>query len=364
MSSQPNWFYIVKNDTEDRYLHASPFDAQGNYTYRYPNKKPRFRNSKIQLSEICSLPSLQTNHDHDDDDDSSIESTNAIGEHLTKPHGRKLSFRECYHLACDRNPVYACIEQDLCKIEPQEELENPTSESTKFIETSKTLVQVKKKPIAYSKYRAHFLGVPVEKIKATFQATTQFATNVMAGNKILQTIKSPWSTNNIQRCNEPVAVDTIKAQVPAVADGSTMAQLFIRQKLLVADAYGVKTDAAFVNTLEDNIRLRGAMDKLISNGANAKLSDRTNDVLCSLCIDNWHSEAHYQHQNFAEHRCRHIKKNVEWLMNLRNCPPEVWFLALQYVCGVMNHAAEKSLVSSDPFYLAIASKSNIVDNKY
>jgi len=130
--------------------------------------------------------------------------------------------------------------------------------------------------------------------------------------------------NNVRRRNEPVATDTIKAQVPAVADGSTMAQLFFGQKSLVADAYGAKTDAAFVNTLEDNIQLHGAMNKLICDGAKAELSDRTKDVLHSLCIEDWHSEAHHQCQNFAEHHWRHIKKNVEWLMNLRNFPPEVW----------------------------------------
>jgi len=46
-----------------------------------------------------------------------------------------------------------------------------------------------------------------------------------------------------------------------------MAQLFIGRKSLVSDACGVKTDAAFVNTLEDNMRQRGAMDKLIRDGA-------------------------------------------------------------------------------------------------
>jgi len=309
LSSQPNWFDIVKNNTEDGYLRTSPFDAHGNYIYRYPNEKPRSRNSKIQHTEIRSLPSLQTDQDHDDD--SSIESSDTIDEYLTEPNGRKLSFRECYHLACDMNPIYACMEHNLCESEPQDKPENPTSEPTKSIEANKMPVQVKKKPIDYSQYRAHFLGVPIEKIKATFQATTQFATNVMAGNKILQTIKSPWPANNVRRRNEPVATDTIKAQVPAVDDGSTMAQLFIGRKSLVSDAYGVKTDAAFVNTLEDNIRQRGAMDKLISDGAQAELSDRAKDVLRALCIDDWHSEAHYQHQNFAEDRWRHIKKNVE-----------------------------------------------------
>jgi len=237
LSSQPNWFDIVKNDTEDGYLRTSPFDAHGNYTYRYPNVKPRSRNSKIQLSEIRSLPSLQTGHD----DDSSIESSDTADEYLTETHGRKLIFRECYHLACDGNSIYACMEHDLCKTEPQDKPENPTSKLTKSIETNKTPVQVKKKPIDYSKYRAHFLGVPVEKIKATFQATTQFATNVMAGNKILQTIKSPWPVNNVRRRNEPVATDAIKTQVPAVEDGSVMAQLFIGRKSLVSDAHGVES---------------------------------------------------------------------------------------------------------------------------
>jgi len=152
------------------------------------------------------------------------------------------------------------MEHDLCESEPQDKPENPTSEPTKSIETNKTPVQVKKKHIDYSQYCAHFLGVPIEKIKATFQATTQFATKVMAGNKTLQTIKSPWPANNVRRRNEPVATDTVKAQVPAIDDGSTMAQLFIRRKPLVSDAYGVKTDAAFVNTLEDNICQRGSMD--------------------------------------------------------------------------------------------------------
>jgi len=243
------------------------------------------------------------------------------------------------------------MEHDLCESEPQDKPENHTSKPTKSIETNKTLVQVKKKPIDYSQYRAHFLGVPIEKIKATFQATAQFATNVMAGNKILQTIKSPWPANNVRRRNEPVATDTIKAQVPAVDDGSTMAQLFIGRKSLVSDAHGVKTDAAFVNTLEDNMRQRGAMDKLISDGAQAELSDRAKGVLRALCLDDWHIEAHYQHQNFAEHRWRHIKKNVEWLMNLRNCPPEVWLLALQCVCGIMNHTAEKSLGNRPPLQI-------------
>jgi len=43
------------------------------------------------------------------------------------------------------------------------------SNPVKSIKTNKMPIQVKKKPIDYSEYKAHFLGVPVEKIKATFK---------------------------------------------------------------------------------------------------------------------------------------------------------------------------------------------------
>jgi len=138
---------VYRNPVIDCYLHLV-CRYLSIYIYRYPNKKPRSRNSKIQHTEIRSLPSLQTDHDHDDS--SSIESSDAIDEYLIEPNGHKLSFRECYHLVCDRNPTHVCMEHDLCKSEPQDKPENPTSELTKSIETNKTPVQVKKKPVDYS----------------------------------------------------------------------------------------------------------------------------------------------------------------------------------------------------------------------
>jgi hypothetical protein len=74
----------------------------------------------------------------------------------------------------------------------------------------------------------------------------------------------------VKRRNEPVATDTVFSDTPAVYSGVTCAQLFVGRELLVADMYGLKTDKAFVNTLEDNIRERGAMDKLISDCAKAE----------------------------------------------------------------------------------------------
>ena len=127
LSDNPNWFDEVKDDTLDSYLKESPFDAYGNYKYRYPGTKPRSRTRKgeVHNSETASLPSLtpDTSYcvDNDDDDDSSIDSTDSLRHiHLTETHGRRLDFRECFHMASNRNQVYVCQEHDVCKPEHEE----------------------------------------------------------------------------------------------------------------------------------------------------------------------------------------------------------------------------------------------------
>ena len=161
---------------------------------------------------------------------------------------------------------------------------------------------------------------------------------------IFQTSKSPYPAYNVLRRNEPVATDTFYAGTPAIgAGGVKTAQFFCGRKSLVIDIYGMKSNAEFVNTLEDVIRKRGAMDKLISDSARVEISARVKEILRALIIESWQSEGWYQHQNFAEHRYQHFKRNVQFIMNLRDVPPECWLLCAEWVADVMNHTAEKSL---------------------
>ena len=198
--------------------------------------------------------------------------------------------------------------------------------------------------INYEKYRPYFLHVPVEKIRRTFQNTTQYATNVMSGHRIQQTINSPFPAHNVWRRNEPVATDTVFADTPAIGtNGQKMAQIFVGRKSLAIDVYGIGNTNEFVNTLEDVIRKRGAMDLLISDSARVETSRRVQDILRALCIKDWQSEPNYQHQNFAEHRWKHLKGHLNWYMNHRNVAPNAWLLCLQWIADVMNHTAEKSL---------------------
>jgi hypothetical protein len=55
-----------------------------------------------------------------------------------------------------------------------------------------SLPEVKEKKESYEQYRPYFVHVPVEKIRKTFENTTQHVTNIVSGPKIHQTIQSPY----------------------------------------------------------------------------------------------------------------------------------------------------------------------------
>ena len=53
-----------------------------------------------------------------------------------------------------------------------------------------------------------------------------------------------------------------------------MAQIFVGKRTLVTDVFPLKSQKQFVNTLEDNIRFRGAMTKLVSDYAKVEISNK------------------------------------------------------------------------------------------
>ena len=84
---------------------------------------------------------------------------------------------------------------------------------------------------------------------------------------------------NISRRHEPVATDTVFCDTPAVDSGVKQAQVFVGRDILVADAYPMKSGKQFVNTLKDNMRMRGAMDKFLSDSAKTEISNKVMDIL-------------------------------------------------------------------------------------
>jgi hypothetical protein len=95
--------------------------------------------------------------------------------------------------------------------------------------------------------------------------------------------------------------------------------------------YGLKTDKEFVNTLEENIHERGAMDRLISDYAKAENSNRVKQIRRALCISLWFSEPYHENQNFAENQYRTLKQTTNRVINFSGAPTNTWLLAMMYV---------------------------------
>ena len=191
--------------------------------------------------------------------------------------------------------------------------------------------------------RPFFAWTSPSSIKDTFNVTTRHGTAPHTHDYIKKHFKSRNPVFNIPRRSEAVATDTIFSDTPAVDDGSTMAQFFCGRDTLVCDAYGIKTTKQFINTLSDNIRKRGAMDTLISDGGKYEISQQVTDLLCSLFIQDYQSEPYHQHQNKAENRFGLAKRYTNTVMNTSGCSAICWLLCLQYICVVLNHLASPTL---------------------
>jgi len=117
----------------------------------------------------------------------------------------------------------------------------------------------------------------------------------------------------------------------------------VGRKTLVTNVYPIRGQDQIPRCLEENIRERGAMETLISDGAKATISNRAKDILRLYHIKDYQSEPYHQHQNFAENRIGTIKDTVNKIMDRTGCPASMWLLVVTYACFVLNYMACKSL---------------------
>ena len=179
--------------------------------------------------------------------------------------------------------------------------------------------------------RPYFGWQSEQVIKDTYKVTSRFGGTIPQHDYLKKHFKSRNPVFNIPRQNEPVATDTIFSDTPAINYGSTIAQILVGRDTLVCDAYGIKSRKQFINTLYDNIRYRGAMTTLITDGGRYEISKKVADLLRSLFIKQYESEPYHQHQNKAEQRYGVVKRYINTLMNLTGAPAHCWLLCMLYV---------------------------------
>jgi hypothetical protein len=217
--------------------------------------------------------------------------------------------------------------------------------------------KVSEAPHDYDALRPRFAWLPTDIIKKTFEVTTQYAR--MPLNTILRKhFKSPNPVVNIRRHDEPVAMDTIQSDVPAIDGGEKYAQIFVGMKSLVTDVHGMKSPAQFPGILTDEIITCGAPTKLISDSACVKTSKEVRGILRTYGISSWQSEPHQQHQNPAERWYQTVKQLCNTILDQTGAPAYCWLLCLMYICFVLNNAFS-DVIQSTPLRQAYCTNNDI-----
>ena len=214
-------------------------------------------------------------------------------------------------------------------------------------EASATSINIE--PPNYEADRTFFLNASSDVVRRTHIATTYNYQYVGDVQHIINHFRSPYPALNVPRRHERVCTDTVYSDTAAFCGSAVCAQVFVGRSSRYIAIFAMTHEAQFVNTLNDEIRKRGAMDTLTSDRAQAEISNRVKAVLRSYAIDDTQSEPHQQHQNYAERIYKDVKRNANWVLNWSGAPPQAWLWAYQYCAYIMNRTARKTINWRTPF---------------
>ena len=204
-------------------------------------------------------------------------------------------------------------------------------------------------PPDYEADRIYFLNASENVVRRTHAATTYNYRYVGDAQHIQNHFSSPYPALNVPRRNERVCTDTVYSDTAAFCGGATCAQVFVGRSSRYVAIFAMTSEAQFVNTLNDEIRKRGAMDNLTSDMAQAEVSNRVKAVLRAYSIEDHQSEPRQQHQNYAERIYKDVKRKANWVLNWSGAPPEAWLWAYQYCAYIMNRTARSIINWRTPF---------------
>ena len=99
----------------------------------------------------------------------------------------------------------------------------------------------------------------------------------------------------------------------------------------------------FIKTLQDVVRERGAMKRLLVDSCQTECSEKVHDFLRQLVIHFWQSEPYQQHRNPSERCWQTVQRISNRVLLFTGAPDDCWLLAVQYVSFVLNHCATPAL---------------------
>ena len=186
--------------------------------------------------------------------------------------------------------------------------------------------------------RPFFLWQPTDIICKTIENTTQFGCISPDPLPYKVKFKTTDPATYIARRIEAVLGDIIYSDTPAVDGGKTASTIFFGLESHVTTAHGIKSDSQFVDTLQDEVRRRGAMDKLITDRGSVCVCDKTVSFLRAIFTNSWQSKPYHKHQNPVECGYQDVKRFVNKVLNMTGTPAFLWLCALMWVLYILNHS--------------------------
>ena len=129
----------------------------------------------------------------------------------------------------------------------------------------------------YTKFQANLGWAPINRVKATFQNTTQMATQ-STRLPMQQHFKSRYPQLNHPRLGEAFSTDTFFSSTKGIR-GESCAQLYVRKKSLYTKTYGMSSESQGQDTLESFIANVGAPYHIHSDNAQMERSKAWKEVL-------------------------------------------------------------------------------------
>ena len=211
----------------------------------------------------------------------------------------------------------------------------------------------------FEELRPNFAWLPLDRVRATINATTQLYRSFDWGNKMKRHFMSRFPGANVRRTHETVSSDSMWWDGPAADDdgitghaGAIGVQVFAGTTSRHLFGVPIRTDGEFENCMKEYIRKVGAPDKMWSDQAKAMTAAESIKALYRMYnIDDGHSEPYYKNQNKVERHIQDIKRLTVSVMNATGTPNGRWLLCVLFIIGLLNHVATPVLNDRTPMEL-------------
>jgi hypothetical protein len=178
------------------------------------------------------------------------------------------------------------------------------------------------------KLKPFFGWIPVETIKRTLEATTQYA-KAVSNFPMMTHMVARFKFLRWHRLNEVVSMDETFSTAQA-HDRSNGAMIYYGCVSMMINVYGMTAKSQALETYKEFVRDEGIPSVLHRDGAKEQQSQAFLQFNREILVKDTFTEPYNPQQNPVEgHAIRWLKRASQKLMNWTGAPDELWLAAFQ-----------------------------------